>query len=113
MEHIKKTFNRGSVNEFTLFDDFNLKIRCSEYVSVVGSNGSGRPRCSTSCGTTGIDAGRVWLGDRDISNMKEQIEGGVARQGIPGPGKGTCPSLTYWRTCRLVQQGSPYGLTRG
>ena len=42
LQHINKTFNRGSVNEKVLFTDFSLNIRKNDFVSVVGSNGSGK-----------------------------------------------------------------------
>ena len=62
MEHIYKTFNRGSVNEVVLFTDFNLSINKGEFVSVVGSNGSGKTTLlNILCGTTAIDSGRIFL----------------------------------------------------
>ena len=41
LNHIHKLYNPGTVNEICLFDDFNLKIDDGQFVSVVGSNGSG------------------------------------------------------------------------
>ena len=42
LKHIHKYYNTGTVNEMCLFEDFNLTIRDHEFVSVVGSNGSGK-----------------------------------------------------------------------
>ena len=42
LSHIDKYYNPGSVNEMCLFQDFNLTIPDSQFVSVVGSNGSGK-----------------------------------------------------------------------
>ena len=42
LNHIHKLYNPGTVNEICLFDDFNLKIDDGQFVSVVGSNGSGK-----------------------------------------------------------------------
>ena len=42
LKHIDKYYNPGSVNEMCLFKDFNLTIEKGEFVSVVGSNGSGK-----------------------------------------------------------------------
>ena len=39
---IDKYYNPGTVNEMCLFENFNLKINDGEFVSVVGSNGSGQ-----------------------------------------------------------------------
>ena len=40
--NINKNYNPGSVNELCLFKDFNLTVKDGEFVSVVGSNGSGK-----------------------------------------------------------------------
>ena len=42
LNHIQKYYNTGTVNEMCLFDDFSLTIGDGEFVSVVGSNGSGK-----------------------------------------------------------------------
>lgn len=42
LQHIHKMYNPGTINEICLFEDFNLKIEDGQFVSVVGSNGSGK-----------------------------------------------------------------------
>ena len=42
MQHIYKTFNPDTVSEVTVFQDFNLDIPRGQFVSVIGSNGSGK-----------------------------------------------------------------------
>ena len=42
LEHIKKTFNKGSANEVVLFTDLNVAIEDGEFVTIIGSNGSGK-----------------------------------------------------------------------
>ena len=42
LENIKKIYNPGSVTEMCVFDGFNLTVRTGEFVSIVGSNGSGK-----------------------------------------------------------------------
>ena len=42
LKHINKYYNAGTVNEMCLFEDFNLTIKDRQFVSVVGSNGSGK-----------------------------------------------------------------------
>lgn len=43
--NINKTFNKGTIDEKKLFTDFNIKINEKEFVSVIGSNGSGKQPC--------------------------------------------------------------------
>ena len=42
LKHIYKYYNPGTVNEMCLFEDFNFTVQKGEFVSVVGSNGSGK-----------------------------------------------------------------------
>ena len=42
LKHISKIYNPGLVTEMCLFDDFNLTVKDGEFVSVIGSNGSGK-----------------------------------------------------------------------
>ena len=41
LKKICKNYNPGSVNELCLFKDFSFTVQDGEFVSVVGSNGSG------------------------------------------------------------------------
>ena len=60
LSHIDKYYNPGSVNEMCLFQDFNLTIPDSQFVSVVGSNGSGKTSMlNLICGSISADAGKV------------------------------------------------------
>ena len=52
LKHIHKYYNAGTVNEMCLFNDFNLTIEDHQFVSVVGSNGSGKTSLlNIICGT--------------------------------------------------------------
>ena len=57
---IDKYYNPGTVNEMCLFDHFNLTVEEGEFVSVVGSNGSGKTSMlNILCGSIPVDAGSV------------------------------------------------------
>lgn len=115
IEHLYKTFNRGSVNEVVLFTDFNLSIKEHEFVSVVGSNGSGKTTMlNILCGTTGIDSGRIYLRDNDVGNMKEYQRASFIGRVFQDPAKGTCPTLTILENMSLADnKGRIFGLSAG
>ena len=52
LQHIHKYYNPGTVNEMCLFEDFNLSIKKGQFVSVVGSNGSGKTKGKQSPGVS-------------------------------------------------------------
>ena len=115
MEHIDKIFNKDSVNEVTLFQDFNLTIYEGEFVSVVGSNGSGKTTTlNLICGSIPVDGGHIYLKDRDITHMPEYRRNASIGRVFQDPAKGTCPSLTILENLSLADnKGKPFGLTRG
>jgi len=115
MEHIYKTFNRGSVNEVVLFTDFNLSINKGEFVSVVGSNGSGKTTLlNILCGTTAIDSGRIFLKNQDIGKMKEFQRAAFIGRVFQNTATGTCSSLTILENMSHTDnKGRIYGLTSG
>jgi putative ABC transport system ATP-binding protein len=115
LEHIYKTFNKGSVNEVVLFTDFNLSVRKGEFVSIVGSNGSGKTTLlNIVCGNIGIDSGNIILRGSEIGTQKEHVRAKHIGRVFQDPAKGTCPDLTILENMSLAyNKGMPYGLTPG
>ena len=74
LKNISKYYNAGTVNEMCLFNDFNLSIDDGEFVSVVGSNGSGKTSMlNLICGSISADAGKVIVNGTDITGQKEYM----------------------------------------
>ena len=58
LKHITKIYQAGTVNETCLFDDFSLAVPDGQFVSVVGSNGSGKTSMlNIICGSIDIEEG--------------------------------------------------------
>ena len=45
LKNITKIYNPGTINEMCLFDNFSLTLNDGEFLSIVGSNGSGKRQC--------------------------------------------------------------------
>ena len=72
LKGIHKYYNPGTVNEMCLFQDFNLTIDKGEFVSVVGSNGSGKTSMlNIICGSIAVEGGQILINGSDITNQKE------------------------------------------
>ena len=92
LKGIHKYYNPGTVNEMCLFQNFNLTIDKGEFVSVVGSNGSGKTSMlNIICGSIPVEGGQ-----------------------IQNPAMGTCPSMTILENMSLADnKGKVFGLSRG
>lgn len=115
LENIKKIYNSGTVNEMCLFDNFNLTINNGEFVSVVGSNGSGKTSMlNLICGSGMIDGGKILLDDKDISKKTEYERSRFIGRVFQNPSLGTCPNMTIFENLSLADnKAKTYNLTRG
>ena len=115
LKNISKYYNPGSVNEMCLFQDFNLTIRDHEFVSVVGSNGSGKTSLlNIICGSIGVDSGNIIVNGTDITGKKDFLRQRKIGRVYQNPSKGTCPSMNILENMSLADhKGQGYGLTKG
>ena len=115
LNHINKYYNAGTVNEMCLFRDFNLSIEDGQFVSVVGSNGSGKTSMlNIICGTIPVDSGSILVSGTDIVNQKDYIRHRRIGRVYQDPSKGTCPSMTILENMSIADnKGKGYGLGRG
>jgi len=115
LKNISKTFNAGTVNELVLFKNFSLSIGDGEFVSVVGSNGSGKTSMlNIICGSIDIDSGAVVINGEDISRQKDYLRHRRIGRVFQDPAKGTCPDMTILENMSLADnKGKSYSLTKG
>ena len=95
LRNIHKYYNPGTVNEMCLFEDFNLTINQGEFVSVVGSNGSGKTSMlNIICGSIPVESGQILIDGKDITKVKEYKRNQKIGRVYQNPAMGTCPSMT-------------------
>ena len=113
--NINKYYNPGTVNEMCLFKDFNLNVLDGEFVSVVGSNGSGKTSMlNIICGSIPIDRGTIRIGSEDITMMPEYQRQRRIGRVYQNPAMGTCPTMTILENMSLADnKGMSFNLTRG
>ena len=113
--HIKKTYNPGTVNEICFFDNFSLTIPAGQFVSVVGSTGSGKTSMlNIICGSIDVDEGQVLINGEDISREKDFVRHRRIGRVYQNPALGTCPEMTIMENLSLAaNKGKPYNLRRG
>ncbi len=112
MKHIEKVFGRGTVNESRLFRDFSLSVSDGEFLSVVGSNGSGKTTMlNIVSGTVPCDGGEILLGGRNITRQPEHRRASRIGRVFQNPALGTVPGMTIIENLALAaNKGRPYSL---
>ena len=115
LKDIHKYYNPGTVNEMCLFHGFNLSIEEGEFVSVIGSNGSGKTSMlNIICGSIPVEAGRIFINGSDITKEKEYKRNRRIGRVYQNPAMGTCPSMTILENMALADnKGKVYGFGRG
>ena len=90
--NINKNYNPGSVNELCLFKDFNLTVKDGEFVSVVGSNGSGKTSMlNIICGSIAVDSGKIPDPRRRYYETEGLYSSASDRQSLSGSFQGNLP----------------------
>ncbi len=115
LQHIDKTFFRGTVNEKVLFDNFNLTVADGQFVSVVGSNGSGKTTLlNIVSGDMPIDGGTIALNGQPLNRLRNFKRARHIARVFQDPAMGTCPSMTIFENLSVADNKlKAYNLTGG
>ena len=112
LRNITKYYNPGTVTETCVFDNFNLNIQNIEFLSVVGSNGSGKTSMlNIICGSIPIDKGQIIIDDKDITKMPEYMRMKNIGRVYQNPAFGTCPSMNIIENLSMAEnKNKPFDL---
>jgi len=115
LKNITKIYNPGTISEICLFERFTLSVADGEFLSIVGSNGSGKTSLlNIICGSIPIEGGDVQIGGESIARMRDFKRYEKIGRVYQNPAMGTCPHLTMLENMSLADnKGKPYGLSYG
>lgn len=115
LSNIYKTFNIGTVDEKRLFNDFSFEIDKGEFVSIIGSNGSGKTTMlNVISGDVMPDSGNVYLSGKDITKTANYKRAQNMARVFQNPANGTCPTMTIFQNLSIADnKGKMYNLTKG
>ena len=115
LKNITKVYNPGTITEMCLFKDFNLSVAEGDFVSVVGSNGSGKTSLlNIICGSIPFEGGDVLINGKSIKKLKEFERYKMIGRVYQNPSLGTCPNMTLLENMALADnKAKSFGLGRG
>ncbi len=105
--NVTKVFNKNTVDEKRVLNNFNLKINDGDFITILGSNGTGKSTLFNCIGgSEEIDDGQIKLDGIDISKVKEYKRAKYIGRVFQDPLQGTCPNLTILENLSLAYMHS-------
>lgn len=94
LQHIKKVFYPGTINEKVALCDLNLKLDDGEFVTVIGGNGAGKSTMQNIIsGVFRPDAGKVLLDGIDVTPLPEYKRAKYLGRVFQDPSMGTAADM--------------------
>jgi len=116
---LEKTFDQPGGDQTIALRGVDLSIAAGQFVSVIGSNGSGKSTIlNVIAGTYRPDAGSIHIAGTDVTRWPEHKRAKLVGRVFQDPFKGTCPSMTVAENLRMAElrgrrRGLRLGLNRG
>lgn len=103
IDHVKKVFNAGTVNEKAALQELSLTVQDGDFVTIIGSNGAGKSTLfNCICGSFYVDEGNIYLDDRDITYVPDYKRSADIGRLFQDPMKGTAPNMTIEENLTLA-----------
>ena len=115
IKNLTKLYNPGTVTELKLFDGLDLTVPDGQFISIVGSNGSGKTSLlNIICGSIPLDGGDVLVDGKSIRKQRDFQRYASIGRVYQNPALGTCPNLTMLENLSLADnKGKRFGLSQG
>jgi len=116
---LEKTFDQPGGDKAIALRGVDLSIPAGQFVSVIGSNGSGKSTIlNVIAGTYRPDEGTIQIAGTDVTRWPEHKRAKLVGRVFQDPFKGTCPSMTVAENLRMAElrgrrRGLRLGLNRG
>lgn len=103
IEHISKTFNKGTVNAKTALSDVSLHVEKGEFVTIIGANGAGKSTLfGATAGSFYTDEGSIFLDGEDITLTPDHKRARSIGRLFQDPSLGTAPDMTIEENLALA-----------
>lgn len=113
LNNVFKTFNKDSINEQEVFNNFSMDIGKDDFICVLGSNGAGKSTLlNIISGKVRVDDGDIILNDIDVTEDTEYEKCKRISRMFQDPSLGTNPSMTIYENLSMAKnKGIRFGLS--
>ena len=95
LEHIDKTFYKGTVNENYVIKNLSLKVSKGDFITVIGSNGAGKTTLlNLISGNIFPDTGKIFVEDLDVTRVPEYKRARYIGRIFQNPLRGTAGNMS-------------------
>ena len=115
LEHISKTFNRGTINEKRALQELSLHLAPGDFVTVIGGNGAGKSTLLNAvAGVWPVDSGSIFIDGENVTGMPEYKRARLIGRVFQDPMMGTAPNMQIEENLALAyRRGKKRGLRWG
>lgn len=113
--NVRKTFNKGTVNEKKALNGINLHLNEGDFVTIIGGNGAGKSTMlNMIAGVYPIDTGKIEIDGINISREPEYKRAKYIGRVFQDPMRGTAAGMEIQENLALaMRRGDPRGLKWG
>lgn len=118
IEHIRKTFNPGTINEKVALDGVDLVLNEGDFVTVIGGNGAGKSTTLNAvAGVWPVDSGKIYIGGDDVTKLSEYKRAKYLGRVFQDPMTGTATTMSIEENMAIAARrgegrGLSWGITR-
>lgn len=103
IQNLSKSFHNSYIGENKLFSNMNLTIKKGDFVTIIGSNGTGKSTLlNILSGVSKESSGNILLEGVDITKLAEHKRTKFISRVFQNPELGTCPSMTVRENLSLA-----------
>lgn len=113
--NVRKTFNKGTVNEKKALNGINLHLNPGDFVTIIGGNGAGKSTMlNMIAGVYPIDSGKIVIDDVNISREPEHKRARYIGRVFQDPMRGTAAGMEIQENLAMAfRRGQKRGLSWG
>ncbi len=118
LKNIKKTFNRGTINEKKALEGVSLKLEPGDFVTVIGGNGAGKSTMlNMIAGVYPVDSGAVVIDGKNVTRQPDYKRAAYLGRVFQDPMMGTAADMEIEENLAMAyrrgrRRGLRWGISR-